>query len=78
MKLNYSQYCYSEAFNIDDKSIKDNAELQKINETIFRKLNTYENSETIFRMFLETFGNYEESVKCDQCGDYDIKINLEI
>jgi hypothetical protein len=87
MKLNYLEFCYGGIIKIDDDTIRfediENKEnLDKVKGAIYKMIDTYlsdsNNVKNIFRDLISFSGEYEDSKRCDQCGNYDTNINLEI
>lgn len=85
MILNYKKLCFDEHIQIDNKIITPE-ELDEnkdfIVSAMHRMLEHYiadiNNIPSIFHTLISMGGTYEKTERCDQCGDYNTIINLEI
>lgn len=77
MKIKYSKFCYSDRLEIKEKE----ADHDLINDAfmkIISKYKTEEQKKEFIIEYLRSNGEYESTEKCEQCGDYDTIINMEI
>ncbi len=75
----YEKFCYSFKLSEDDKDITEDLNaIKEANRKMFDAFNTDENAIHFFEFLIGYQGEYEPSIKCEQCGDYDTVINLEI
>ena len=80
MKINYSEFCYSHRLSVDDKEIEEDnkIELDSLLDKLVNDLKSKGNSYEMIKVLLSAFGEYEDTEKCEQCGNYNTIINLEI
>ena len=79
MKLQYNKFCFSESFKIEDQEVEsESPEMTIAVETLFQNIVDKHGSAEMFKLLLQSYGEYEESTRCEQCGDYDEIINIEI
>jgi len=79
MKLNYSQFCYSGIIKIDNKVVEDDSnELKEATIKLFNYLMDKEGTKEVFTNLIQLYGEYEITDYCEQCGNYDIIVNIEI
>ena len=76
MKINYYQSCFNETLTADDiKLAKDTKELtDKIAEELFMSCDKLE----FIKNYLFSEGEYVDHDQCEQCGDTDLEIILEV
>lgn len=69
LKLEYTVGCMSNHISVNDKLLKDvsNEELESILLRITRK--NPDLYDELFRIILQSEGDYEDLGTCDQCGD---------
>lgn len=79
MKLNYSEFCYSEIITADDVKLKENS-LQSIEvaNRLFEEILRRNGTTQVIKSLLLEYGEYEETEQCEQCGNWDTIVNLEI
>lgn len=79
MKYNYSEYCYNHSNSVNDEIIEDKSpRIESEVKIIFNRLLNRYGAHELFKLFLTSYGEYESSDKCEQCGNYDTIVNLEI
>jgi hypothetical protein len=75
----YEEYCFSTRISVDDNDItEDKNAIKEANQKMFDAFNTKENATHLFAFLISYQGEYEPSEKCDQCGNYDTVVNLEL
>jgi|694.fasta_scaffold76491_7 hypothetical protein len=83
-KYNYSSYCLGSSISINNKKLnhldssQDNSLLLQETEKLFNKLLLKHGSFELYKTLLQAYGEYESTEVCEQCGNYDEIINLEI
>ena len=79
MKINYSEFCYSDRVAIDDKKVEPYTPecLDELG-TIVHKLATRYGTADVLKHLVLAYGEYEETEQCEQCGNWDTIVNLEV
>ena len=79
MKLNYSEFCYSDRVTIDGNKVEPFTEEHiGLLTSAVAKLATKYGTADVFKQLILDYGEYEETTQCEQCGDWDTIVNLEI
>ena len=79
MQLNYSEFCYSEVITADGVKLEENS-LQSIEvaNKLFEEILRRNGTTQVIKSLLLEYGEYEETTQCEQCGNWDTIVNLEI
>lgn len=80
MKINYSEFCYSDRITIDGEEVHpDSLKLRITAYNLVRDLVLKHGAKDVVKTLLYAYGEFDEgSEQCEQCGNYDTIINLEI
>ena len=79
MKINYSEFCYSDIVTIDDSEVEPftTEHLEELS-VIVNKLATRYGTADVLKHLVLAYGEYEETEQCEQCGNWDTIVNLEV
>lgn len=79
MKVNYSEFCYSDRITIDGEEVHpDSLKLKITTYQVVKELIRLHGSYDVMKTLLQCYGEYQESDTCEQCGNSDTIIDLEI
>jgi hypothetical protein len=79
MKINYSEFCYNDIVTIDGVEVEPLTTNQGLNlQIIMTKLAEKYGTADVLKHLVMAYGEYEETEQCEQCGNWDTIINLEV